>query len=128
MATTAESGVLNYDDFLATRPRFGEVAATQTLCLLAQMTGTPVHIAHVTLAESVEVIRQAKAAGAPVTAETCPPYLTMTAADCETLGPVSKILPPIRRQRDQEALWAGLHEDRKSTRLNSSHVAISYAV
>lgn len=100
----------DYAAFLATRPRFGEVAATQTACLLAQMTGTPIHIAHVALAEAVEVIRQAKAAGAPVTAETCPPYLTMTAADCKRLGAVSKILPPIRNAADREALWAGLHD------------------
>lgn len=100
----------NYEAFLATRPRFGEVAATQTACLLAQMTGARIHIAHVALAEAVEVIRQAKAAGAPVTAETCPTYLTMTADDCEALGPVSKILPPIRSGADREALWAGLHD------------------
>lgn len=100
----------DYATFLATRPRFGEVAAIQTVCLLAQMTDTPIHIAHVTLAEAVDVIRQAKATGAPVTAETCPPYLTMTEADCERLGTLSKILPPIRGEADRDALWAGLQD------------------
>lgn len=99
-----------YTDFLATRPAFGEVAAIQTVCLLARMTDTPIHIAHVTLHEAVRVIAEAKAAGTPVTAETCPPYLTMTEADCERLGPVSKILPPIRGDEDRDALWAGLHD------------------
>lgn len=106
----ATDSAFDYAAFLATRPRFGEVAAIQTVCLLARMTNTPIHIAHVTLAEAVDVIRQAKAAGAPVTAETCPPYLTMTEADCERLGPVSKILPPIRSAADRDALWAGLHD------------------
>lgn len=100
----------DYAAFLASRPRFGEAAATQTVCLLAAMTDTPVHIAHVSIAEAVAVIRQAKAAGAPVSAETCPPYLTMTAADCRRLGPLSKILPPIRHSADQDALWRGLHD------------------
>lgn len=100
----------DYATFLATRPRFGEVAAIQTVCLLAQMTATPIHIAHVTVAEAVDVIRRAKATGAPVTAETCPPYLTMTEAHCERLGTLSKILPPIRGEADRDALWAGLHD------------------
>ena len=62
----------DYAAFLAPRPRFGEAAATQTVCLLAAMTDTPVHIAHVSIAEAVAVIRQAKAAGAPVSAEDVP--------------------------------------------------------
>lgn len=99
-----------YADFLATRPTFGEVATIQNVCLLSRMTGTPVHIAHVTLKDAVDVIRQAKALGAPVSAETCPPYLTMTADDCEKIGPVSKILPPIRSGADRDGLWAGLHD------------------
>lgn len=99
-----------YSTFLATRPRFGEAAATQTTCLLAAMTNTPVHIAHVSIAEAVGVIRQAKADGAPITAETCPTYLTMTAADCQRLGTMSKILPPIREQSDQDELWRALHD------------------
>ncbi len=110
--STGSRGALDcdYAAFLASRPRFGEAAATQTVCLLAAMTDTPVHIAHVSIAEAVAVIRQAKAAGAPVSAETCPPYLTMTAADCRRLGPLSKILPPIRHSADQDALWRGLHD------------------
>jgi len=99
-----------YSTFLATRPRFGEAAATQTVCLLAAMTNTPVHIAHVSIKEAVDVIRQAKAAGAPVSAETCPQYLTLTSADCRRLGPVSKVLPPVREKADQEALWQALQD------------------
>ncbi|HEY8416459.1 MAG TPA: allantoinase AllB [Limnochordales bacterium] len=101
---------LDYLGFLATRPPFGELAATQTTCLLAAVTGARVHIAHVSLADAVDLIREAKERGAPVTAETCPPYLFMTAEDCERLGPVSKVLPPIRHRVDQERLWEGLHD------------------
>lgn len=100
----------DYAAFLATRPRFGEAAATQTICLLAAMTNTPVHIAHVSIAEAVAAIRRAKADGAPVSAETCPTYLTMTSADCRRIGTMSKILPPIREQTDQDELWRALHD------------------
>ncbi|HLT58998.1 MAG TPA: allantoinase AllB [Limnochordales bacterium] len=100
----------DYRGFLETRPPFGELAATQNVALLAQRAGTPVHIAHVTLAEAVDLIREAKERGAPITAETCPPYLLLTADDCQRLGPVSKVLPPIRERLDQEMLWQGLHE------------------
>ena len=101
---------LDYEGFLATRPPFGELMATQAACLLAGVTGARVHIAHVSLGDAVDLIREAKERGAPVTAETCPPYLGMTAEDCERLGPVSKILPPIRHRMDQERLWEGLHD------------------
>ncbi len=101
---------LDYRGFLATRPPFGELAATQTTFLLALMTGARVHIAHVTLGAAVDLIRVAREQGAPVTAETCPPYLLMTAEDCVRLGPATKILPPIRDKADQERLWEGLHD------------------
>ena len=101
---------IDYYGFLATRPRFGELMATVSVCLLAGLTGTRVHIAHVSLAEAVDLIREAKERGAPVTAETCPPYLMLTADDCQRLGPTSKILPPIRDRLDLERLWEGLHD------------------
>jgi len=100
----------DYFGFLNTRPRFGELSATLSACLLAGMTGTRVHIAHVSLAEAVDLIREAKEWGAPVTAETCPPYLFLTADDCQRLGVLSKILPPVRERRDLERLWEGLHD------------------
>ncbi|MBO8140883.1 MAG: dihydroorotase family protein [Firmicutes bacterium] len=110
-AGPAGAAGVDYRRFLATRPRFGEVAATQTVCLLAGFSGARVHIAHVSIAQSVDIIREAKDRGAPVTAETCPPYLLMTAEDCERLGPVAKILPPIRDAADRDRLWQGLAEN-----------------
>lgn len=98
----------DYPQLLASRPEFGEVSATASVCRLAKCTGAAVHIAHVSLAEAVEVIGQAKAAGWPVTAETCPPYLFLTAEDFPRLGPTMKVLPPVRHQNDQDRLWYGL--------------------
>ncbi|NLN20324.1 MAG: allantoinase AllB [Firmicutes bacterium] len=98
-----------YHHLLASRPEFGELSATAVICRLAGQTRAKVHIAHVSLAGAVEIIGEAKAAGWPVTAETCPPYLFLTEDDFSTIGTPMKILPPIRGQKDQDRLWQGLH-------------------
>ncbi len=107
-ARAKESGS-GYHHLLASRPEFGELSATASICRLAGETGAKVHIAHVSLAGAVEMISEAKAAGWPVTGETCPPYLFLTEEDFSTIGTAMKVLPPIRRQRDQDQLWQGLH-------------------
>ncbi len=102
-----QSGI-TYSDFLAARPAYGEEAATAQACLLARAAGVRVHIAHVALAAAVDTITQAKTAGWPVSAETCPPYLFLTEDDYERAGNNMKVLPPVRSRADQAALWQGL--------------------
>ena len=75
---------------------------------LCELTGAPLHIAHVSTAQSVDAIRRAKAAGIPVTAETAPHYFTITDASVEAGGTHAKMNPPLRSQRDLEAVRAGL--------------------
>jgi dihydroorotase len=75
---------------------------------LAELTDAAVHIAHVSTRESVRAIREAKARGVKVTAETAPHYFTLTdnaVADCGTLA---KMNPPLRSQLDCEAICEGL--------------------
>ncbi len=75
---------------------------------LSELTGAAVHIAHVSSRESVRAIRNAKARGVRVTAETAPHYFTLTdqaVADC---GTNAKMNPPLRSQRDCEAICEGL--------------------
>jgi len=75
---------------------------------LAELTDAAVHIAHVSTRESVRAIREAKARGVKVTAETAPHYFTLTdnaVADCGTLA---KMNPPLRSQLDCEAVCEGL--------------------
>lgn len=98
----------DYRSLLELRPRFGELLATQGVLLLALETGARVHIAHVALKEAVSMIGQAKEAGAPVTAETCPQYLFVCDEDFAWAGRQMKALPPIRSAEDREALWRGL--------------------
>jgi allantoinase len=67
-----------------------------------------VHIVHVSSAVGVEAIAEARAAGTPITGETCPHYLTFAADDIPDGATEYKCAPPIRDDEDREALWRGL--------------------
>jgi dihydroorotase len=66
------------------------------------------HILHVSTAGSVELIRQAKKRGARVSGEACPHHLTLTDESLRTFDSNFKMAPPLRTQRDVEALLDGL--------------------
>ena len=76
--------------------------------LLAELTHSRLHIAHVSTAGSVQLIRQAKQRGIAVTAETAPQYFTLTEADLATFDTVCKVNPPLRTSGDVEAIKLGL--------------------
>lgn len=92
------------------RPSLAEAESIQRMIFFARMTGARLHIFHMSCKEGVELVRRAKADGLPVTAETCPHYLTLTAADMARIGPATKINPPLRAAEDVEALWQGLRD------------------
>ena len=75
---------------------------------LSELTGVPVHIAHVSAMESVRAIRDAKKRGVPVTAETAPHYFSLTDASIEDYNTNSKMNPPLRSEQDREAICQGL--------------------
>jgi len=76
--------------------------------LLAEWTGSRVHIAHVSAAGAVRLIRDAKRRGVAVTAETAPHYFTLSDESLAVLDPVFKMNPPLRRPADLQAIRAGL--------------------
>ncbi|HEX9923494.1 MAG TPA: dihydroorotase family protein, partial [Anaerolineae bacterium] len=90
------------------RPPVVEALAVARLLTLAEDVGAPVHVAHVSCAQAVRLIRRFRRDGLDVTAETCPHYLFFDEEDYLRLGPYAKINPPIRTAGDQQALWAGL--------------------
>lgn len=98
----------DYEALLQSRPDVAESAAVAALIELVRDTGAHGHVLHVSSARSADLIRRARADGLPVSGETCPHYLTLTADDYSTIGPAMKIFPPVRRKSDQEALWAAL--------------------
>jgi dihydroorotase len=75
---------------------------------LAKLTGTRVHLQHLSTAGSVELVRSAKAQGLPVTAEATPHHFTLTHAEVASYDPVFKVNPPLRTATDVEAVKQGL--------------------
>ena len=75
---------------------------------LARLTGCPVHIAHVSTAVSVELIRRAKEEGIPVTAETAPHYFSMNHDAVMEYDTRAKVNPPLRTPNDVQAIKDGL--------------------
>ncbi|MBQ9914632.1 MAG: dihydroorotase [Clostridia bacterium] len=76
--------------------------------IIAGELGKRVHIAHVSTAGGVEIIRQAKKQGIRVTAETCPHYFSLTEDACEGYDTNAKMNPPLRTEKDRQAVIAGL--------------------
>ncbi|MBT8351335.1 MAG: dihydroorotase [Deltaproteobacteria bacterium] len=75
---------------------------------LSELTGSPVHIAHVSTMDSVRAIRAAKKRGVSVTAETAPHYFTLTEDAVKHYNTNAKMNPPLRSKRDREAIRQGL--------------------
>jgi dihydroorotase len=78
--------------------------------LLAEWTGCPLHLAHVSTAGSVRLIREAKARGIQVTAEATPHHLLLTQEAVRQWDTSTKVNPPLRTQNDVDALQEGLRD------------------
>ena len=99
-----------YDGFLHSRPRNAENLAVAQVIELARSTGCRVHILHVSSSDVLPLIASAKRDGVPVTAETCPHYLTFSAEEIPDGATQFKCCPPIREAANRELLWQGLRE------------------
>jgi dihydroorotase len=89
-------------------PAAAEEVAVARDIILARMTGANLHIAHVSTAGSVELIRRAKEDGVAVTCETCPHYFTLTDDDVRSYDTNLRVNPPLRTAADVSAIRAGL--------------------
>lgn len=78
--------------------------------ILAEYTGAHIHIAHVSTAGAVRLVREAKARGVRVTAETAPHYFTLTDEAVRAFDTFAKVYPPLRGQEDLEAVKEGLRD------------------
>jgi len=109
----AEGGVVNEGPVAADLGVAGVPNASESIMVmrdiaLSELTGAPVHIAHVSTRESVHAIRRAKARGVAVTAETAPHYFLMTDEAVRTHGADAKMNPPLRSEKDRLAVRQGL--------------------
>lgn len=99
-----------YEALLAARPSVCEETIVKTAISFAKATGAHLHILHMSAKESVDLLKDAKAQGIPVTGETCPHYLNLTNKDFLRVGTNMKGYPPVRYQADQDRLWEGVQD------------------
>ena len=90
------------------RPTVAEDIAVARDVLLAEYSGGRVHVAHISSARSVEIVREAKRRGVRVTAEATPQHMTMTDEMVNSYDTSTKINPPLRSRKDADAVLAGL--------------------
>ena len=107
-------------DHPASRPPVSETEAVGRACELALAAGARLHLCHVSVPRSVDVVDRFRGDGLDVTVETCPHYLVFTEADMDDLGARLKINPPLRTAEDQEGLWQRLAAGRL-TAVSSDH-------
>lgn len=98
----------SYDTFLRSRPREAENEAIEMMIRLCRETGCRIHIVHLSSSDAVPMLRAAKDEGLPVTAETCPHYLTFAAEDITDGATHFKCCPPVRESENREKLWTAI--------------------
>jgi dihydroorotase len=113
--TLSFKGVMN-DGIVSTElglrgiPHAAEDVMTARDISLAELTGCRLHIAHVSTAGSVRLIRDAKSRGVKVTAETCPHYFSLTEEAVRGYNTLAKMNPPLRTMDDVAAIKQGLQD------------------
>ncbi|HTP03699.1 MAG TPA: dihydroorotase [Nitrospirota bacterium] len=101
-------GIVSTELGLRGIPRAAEDVMTARDISLAELTGARLHIAHVSTAGSVRMIRDAKSRGVKVTAETCPHYFSLTEEAVRGYNTLAKMNPPLRTVDDVAAVKQGL--------------------
>ena len=95
---------------LASRPAVVAIEAVSRAAILAEWTGARIHILHISSADELRPLRDAKARGVDVTGETCPHYLLFDEHAYADHRSVIRVNPPIRERRHQLDLWEGLRD------------------
>lgn len=91
-------------------PSVSEAVMVARDTLLAELTGSHYHVAHLTTAEAVRLVREAKARGLKVTCEVCPHHFALTDEAVRTFSTNAKMSPPLRSARHVDAIKAALRD------------------
>lgn len=97
-----------YQTYLDSRPPEMEMNAIRLMIELARETRCHVHIVHLSCSDAVPMIEVARQEGVPITVETCPHYLALTAEEIANGDTRFKCAPPIREAENRQKLWQGL--------------------
>ena len=109
-AAIGEASGRRYADYLASRPRGVENLAVAQVIEAARRTGGHAHIVHLSSSDALPMIASARREGVPVTVETCPHYLALTAEEIADGATACKCSPPIREAANRDLLWDGLRD------------------
>ena len=101
-------GIVSTELGLPGAPAAAEDVMVARDLVLAELTGAHVHVAHLSTAGAVRMVREAKARGVRVTAEVTPHHLVLTEEAVRSFDGNTKMAPPLRTKRDVDALLEGL--------------------
>jgi allantoinase len=104
----ADADWRKYSTYLGSRPDAAELEAISLLIRLAEELQTPIHIVHLSSAQALPMLSDARMRGVPITVETCVHYLWFTAEEIADGATQFKCAPPIRDAANRNALWEAL--------------------
>ena len=93
---------------LAARPNVVAVEAVSRAAILAEWTGARIHVLHISTAEELRPLREAKARGVDITGETCPHYLLLSTDDYSRVPGIIAVNPPVREKQNQQPIFDAL--------------------
>ncbi len=110
-----DGGVVNEGYYSTLTGLKGSIRAAEDIIIareicLSESLDIPVHICHVSTYSGIQLIREAKARGVRVTAETCPHYFTLTDEAIKEFDTNTKVNPPLRAEKDRLAVIEGLKD------------------
>ena len=100
-----EEGKVSAEYHGISRPPIAEITSAERVLGFAKETGARVEIAHVSVPEVMQMLKEAKEKGMDVYCETCPHYLFLTEDDMLKYGPFAKCNPPLRSREMSDRLW-----------------------
>lgn len=95
---------------LAARPNVVAVEAVSRAAILAEWTGARIHVLHISTAEELRPLREAKARGVDITGETCPHYLLLSTDDYNRVPGIIAVNPPVREKQNQQPIFDALKD------------------
>jgi allantoinase len=109
-ATLGNADWSRYSTYLQSRPDEAELAAIRLMLGLCREYGFRLHIVHLSTSAALPELCAARTEGLPVTVETCPHYLHLSAETIANGATLSKCAPPVRSRENCERLWQGLRD------------------
>lgn len=93
---------------LAARPNVVAIEAVSRAAILAEWTGARIHVLHISTAEELRPLREAKARGVDITGETCPHYFLLSTEDYARVPGIIAVNPPVREKQNQQPIFDAL--------------------